>query len=98
MNVTDLIAPYWGLIIGLAFVAAVFALNLLVYRHRWQSYPTMAHYLAQHPDCNKAGGVTCNRCGQKAAALRVGSRGHIYRCTWCDVDLYRIDASARDQG
>ena len=88
-----LIGPYKGLIIGFGVLAAVLLLNLLIYRRRWQSYPTQAQYLAAHPACNQAGGITCHRCGQKAARLGVPGRGRIYRCSWCDTELYRSSAA-----
>jgi hypothetical protein len=36
-------------------------------------------------------GVVCDKCGQKASGMAVAHAGRIYRCTWCDTDLYRID-------
>lgn len=89
----DLIGPYKGLIIGFCALAAVLLLNLLIYRQRWKSYPTQAQYLAANPNCHKAGGITCHRCGQKPAQLGVGGRGKIYRCSWCETELFRIDAA-----
>jgi DNA-directed RNA polymerase subunit RPC12/RpoP len=85
------LCPYSGYIIGVAALAAVLLLNQLIYRHRWNSYPTLTQYLAAHPECNKAEGVVCDRCGTKVARVGVSGRGRIYRCTWCETELYRID-------
>jgi hypothetical protein len=82
---------YHGLAIGFAVLAAVLLANQLIYRLGWTSYPTREAYLAAHPGCDAADGVVCSKCGQKASGMTVAHAGRIFRCTWCDTDLYRID-------
>ena len=91
LDFKDILGPYTGYVVGGAGLAAVLLLNQLIYRYRWKSYPTEIQYLAAHPECKKADGAVCNRCGRKPARLGVSGRGHIYRCTWCEDELYRID-------
>jgi hypothetical protein len=93
-----LLDPYSGYIIGFGALAAVLVLNQLIFRNRWKSYPTLAQYLAAHPECNRASGVVCDRCGTKAARAGVSGRGSIYRCTWCDSELYRVDRGVEHEG
>ena len=40
----------------------------------------------------------CDRCGTKAARAGVSGRGSIYRCTWCDSELYRVDRGVEHEG
>jgi hypothetical protein len=80
-----------GLIIGFAALAGVLFLNQLIYRRRWTSYPSREDYLAAHPGCATGDGVVCAKCRQKAVSMPVRSAGRIYRCTWCDTELYRVD-------
>ena len=87
----DFISWYGGYIFGFATLAAILFLNLLIYRHRWKSYPTLEEYLAAHPECDRVPDVLCSRCGTKAAGAGVVGRGCIYRCTWCETELYRVD-------
>jgi hypothetical protein len=82
---------YHGLIIGFAVLALVLLLNQLIYRRGWKSYPTREDYLAAHPSCATVGGVVCAKCRQKTASMPVRGSGRIFRCTWCDTDLYRVD-------
>jgi hypothetical protein len=82
---------YHGLIIGFAVLAAVLFLNQLIYRRRWTSYPTREQYLAAHPGCDTVDGIVCDTCRRKAMVGPVPSMGRIYRCGWCDTELYRID-------
>lgn len=86
-RLADFLDPYWGIMIGVAVLAGVLLLNQLIFRHRWKSYQTRAQYLAANP----TGEDACNTCGQKPARLRVSGRGYIYRCTWCETELYRVD-------
>ena len=90
-HLLDGIGPYKGIILGILVLAAVLLLNQLIYRRRWKSYPSRAQYLAAHPECNKADGTTCYRCGAKSLHLGVRGRGQVHRCSWCEIDLYRID-------
>ena len=83
--------PYTGYIVAAAGFAAILLLNQWIYRRRWQSYPTLAQYLAAHPHCDAAKGVLCFRCGTKAARIGVRGRGSVFRCTSCETELYRID-------
>lgn len=82
---------YHGLIIGFAALGAVLLFNQWIYRRRWKSYPSLDDYLAAHPGCRTSDGVVCNACRRKALVAPVPSRGRIYRCGWCDSELYRID-------
>jgi hypothetical protein len=96
-HILDGLAPYQGIILGVLFLAAVLFLNQVIYRRRWKSYPTRAQYLAAHPECNKADGTSCHRCGTKSLHLGVRGKGQLHRCSWCEIDLYRIDR-AEDGG
>ncbi|MCP3386833.1 MULTISPECIES: hypothetical protein [unclassified Bradyrhizobium] len=87
-----LLDQYQGLIIGFAVLALVLLANLLIYRRNWTSYPTRAAYLAAHPGCDTADGIVCAKCRQKAASMAVPPVGRLYRCTWCDAELYRVDS------
>ncbi|QPF91418.1 hypothetical protein [Bradyrhizobium commune] len=87
----EFVDRYHGLIIGFAALAAVLLLNQLIYRRSWTSYPTREDYLAAHPGCATADGVVCDRCRQKASSMPVKGAGRIYRCAWCETDLYRVD-------
>ena len=82
---------YYGLAIGFAVLASVLLANQLIYRRGWTSYRTREAYLAAHPGCETADGVICSECGQKAASMPVRGSGRIFRCAWCDTDLYRVD-------
>jgi hypothetical protein len=82
---------YHGWALGFAVLASVLLANQLIYRHGWTSYRTREAYLAAHPGCETADGVICSECGQKAASMPVQGRGRIFRCAWCDTDLYRVD-------
>jgi hypothetical protein len=66
-------------------------LNQWTFRSRWKSYPTQAEYLATHPHSNRAGGVVCHDCGTTALRAGVSGRGGLYRCSWCETELFRID-------
>ncbi|CCE11487.1 hypothetical protein BRAS3843_700001 [Bradyrhizobium sp. STM 3843] len=89
--VLEFLDRYHGWIVGFAALAAVLLLNQLIYRRRWKSYPTLEQYLATHPGCHEAEGVVCSRCRRKALGARVINAGRIYRCAWCETELYRID-------
>lgn len=82
---------YHGLIIGFAVLALVLLANQLIYRRFWTSYPTREAYLAAHPGCDTMDGVVCATCRRKSVGMTVPRAGRIYRCTWCDTDLYRLD-------
>jgi hypothetical protein len=84
--------PYTGYIVGVAALVAVLLLNQLVFRHRWRSYPTREEYLSVHPDCDRTPDILCTRCGSKAASAGVLGRGWVWRCTWCETELFRDDA------
>lgn len=84
---------YHGLIIGFAVLALVLLANQLIYRRFWTSYPTREAYLAAHPGCETADGIVCATCRQKALEGPVAGRGRIYRCGWCETELYRVDKS-----
>ncbi|TYM00378.1 hypothetical protein FXB40_00600 [Bradyrhizobium rifense] len=86
-----LLDQYHGLIIGFAVLALVLPANLLIYRRNWTSYPTREAYLAAHPGCDTVDGIVCAKCRQKAASMAVPHAGRLYRCTWCDTELYRVD-------
>jgi hypothetical protein len=86
-----LLNQYQGLIIGFAVLALVLLANLLIYRRNWTSYPTREAYLAAHPGCDAVDGVVCAKCRQKAASMSVPHAGRLYRCTWCDTELCRMD-------
>jgi hypothetical protein len=98
VHLRELVEPYSGYIIGAGALAAILLLNQMIFRHRWKSYPTLAQYLAAHPRCNGAEGVVCDRCGTKAARAGVSGRGDVYRCSWCDVELFRIDRKVEGGG
>ena len=87
----ELVEPYRGYLIGAGAFGAILLLNQVIFRRYWKSYPTLAQYLAAHPQCDKAGGVVCDSCGTKALRAGVSGRGDIYRCSWCEVELFRID-------
>ncbi|MDD1519564.1 hypothetical protein DCG74_07385 [Bradyrhizobium sp. WBAH42] len=82
---------YHGLIIGFAALALVLLFNQFASRRRWTSYPSREDYLAAHPGCATAEGVVCATCRRKALVAPVAGRGRIYRCGWCDSELYRVD-------
>jgi hypothetical protein len=82
---------YHGLIIGFAVLALVLVANQLIFRRFWTSYPTREAYLAAHPGCDTANGIVCATCRQKASEGPVAGRGRIYRCGWCETELYRVD-------
>jgi hypothetical protein len=83
-----------GYVVSLGALGAVILLNLLVFRHQWKSYPTLAEYIAAHRDCDRADGAVCHRCKRTPARMRVIGRGRLYRCTWCETELYRVDRDA----
>jgi hypothetical protein len=91
LPLVDFIDRYQGLIIGFAVLALVLLLNQVVYRLFWTSYPSREDYLAAHPGCAGTEGVLCATCRQKAASMPVQGSGRIFRCTWCDTDLFRVD-------
>jgi hypothetical protein len=82
---------YHGLFIGFALLGAVLLFNQLVYSRRWKSYPTLKQYLAAHPGCDTIDGVVCDICRRKALGMNVPGSGRIYRCGWCETELYRVD-------
>ena len=90
--------PYIGFVIGAAALGAVLVLNQVIYRWQWKAYPTLARYLAAHPECDKPQSVVCDHCGTGAAGMGVSGRGRIYRCTWCETELYRVDRDAGGDG
>ena len=90
--VSDIIMPPLGLLIGKVDFSSLF-LNI-----SGTSYPTLAQYSADHPDCIRGGGVVCHKCGTKAARAGVSGRGDIYRCSWCEDELFRIDHKVEGEG
>lgn len=82
---------YHGLIIGFAALGAVLLVDQWIYRRSWKSCPSLDDYLAAHPGCRTPDGVVCNACPSKALVAPVARMGRIYRCGWCDTELYRID-------
>ena len=90
-SIYTILDQYGGLILGFAVLAAVLLLNQALFRRRWTSYPTREQYLAAHPECAKAGAIACHRCGQPATAAGVVGAGRIYRCAWCERELFRVD-------
>jgi hypothetical protein len=84
-------SPWMGYIVGFGALAAVLLLNQWIFSRRWKSYPTAAEYLAAHPESRKAGDIVCYRCGNRPARMGVRGRGSLYRCTWCEDELYRVD-------
>jgi hypothetical protein len=90
-GLVELPDQYHGYVVGFAALVAVLLFNQLVYRRCWKSYPTLEEYLTAHPGCDTTGGIVCSRCRQRAAGGAVMGTGRIYRCTWCDTELYRID-------
>ncbi|SFN79316.1 hypothetical protein SAMN05216330_101577 [Bradyrhizobium sp. Ghvi] len=82
---------YHGLIIGFGVLGLVLLFNQFIYRRYWTSYPTREAYIAAHPGCHTADGIVCATCGQKALTGPVAGKGRIYRCDWCDNELYRVD-------
>lgn len=85
------LGAYSGYVIAAGAPAAVLLLNQVIFHHRWKSYPTLAQYSAAHPNCIRAEGVVCHGCGTKGARADVSGRGDIYRCSWCETELFRID-------
>jgi hypothetical protein len=80
-----------GWVIGFGALAAVLVLNQWIFRRRWTSYPTAAEYVKAHPGSRKAGEIVCHRCAGKPASLAVGDKGRLYRCAFCETELYRVD-------
>lgn len=87
----DQASLFTGYAVGIGGLAAILFLNQLIFRRRWTSYPTAAEYLSAHPGCRKAGDIVCHRCGKKPARMGVSGRGSLYRCTWCEDELFRVD-------
>lgn len=87
----ETIDQYHGYIIGFAALAAILLLNQLIYRRSWTSYPTVDEYLRAHPGCDTMKGIVCSKCWQRASGGPVIGAGRLYRCAWCDTELYRID-------
>src|SRR5215471_4469270 len=87
----ELLDQYHGWIVGFAALGTVLLFNQVIFRRSWTSYPTLDEYLAAHPACDTTEGVVCSRCGQRALGGGVIGAGRIYRCSWCDTELYRID-------
>jgi hypothetical protein len=84
-------SPWLGYIVGFGALGAVLLLNQWIFQRRWKSYPTAEQYLAAHPGCRKAGDIVCHRCNGKALSLAVRGRGRLYRCAFCEDELYRVD-------
>jgi hypothetical protein len=85
-----------GYILSAAVFGAVLLFNQWTFRSRWKSYPTQAEYLTAHPHSNRAGGVVCHDCGTKALRAGVSGRGGLYRCSWCETELFRVDRADRE--
>jgi len=87
----------WHLYVGLAISAAalggVLALNQAIYKRRWNKYPTAADYVAAHPKCLKDGKPACYRCGGKPLPIRVRGKGRVFRCSHCEDEVFREDAT-----
>lgn len=84
-------SPLTGYIVGFGALAAVVLLNQWIFSRRWKSYPTAEQYQSAHPASRKAGEIVCHQCGGKPASLTVGGRGRLYRCAFCETELYRVD-------
>jgi len=83
-----------GYIIGFGVLAGVLLLNQWIFRRRWTSYPTAEAYLAAHPQARQGGGIVCHQCRGKPASMAVGDKGRLYRCAFCETELYRVDRGA----
>ncbi|HEY4031270.1 MAG TPA: hypothetical protein VGM25_13050 [Caulobacteraceae bacterium] len=80
-----------GYILGFGVLAAVLLLNRWVFRRNWRSYPTAAEYLAAHPGARNAGEIVCHTCKGKPASLGLRDKDRLYRCAFCETELYRVD-------
>ena len=95
-HLADIFSLYMGIILSIMALAALLLLNQVILGALWQFYPTRAQYLAAHPDCDGAGGITCNRCGAEATYHGVRGKGTIYRCNGCETELFRVDSDECD--
>lgn len=88
-----------GLMVGLAFVGAALVVVYLQLadmrkaRRFWASMPTLADYLAQHPDCRTDNGVKCTNCSsagvkEKGLTSEQDAR-RTFVCSHCGAVLYR---------
>jgi hypothetical protein len=59
------LGPYSGYLIAAGTFGAILLLNQLIFRHCWESYPTLAQYSADHPDCIRAGALSATSAGRK---------------------------------
>ena len=90
----EVLDQYHGLFIGFAALGAVVLFNQLFFARNWKSYPTLTQYLAAHPGCDTADGVVCDTCRSKAMGMNVPGSGRIFRCAFCETELYRVDSGA----
>ncbi|MDD5249114.1 MAG: hypothetical protein PHY45_09020 [Rhodocyclaceae bacterium] len=88
-----------GLMVGLAFIGATLVVVYLQFadvrkaRGVWASIPTLADYVAQHPDCKTDHGITCANCRsgslkEKGLASEQDAR-RTFTCSHCEAVLYR---------
>jgi hypothetical protein len=95
-SVAHLLEPlraYSGYILSAGVFGAILFINQLTFRARWETYPTQAEYLTAHPHSNRIGGIVCHDCGTKALRGGVSGKGSIYRCSWCETELFRVDGA-----
>jgi hypothetical protein len=71
------LGPYTGYIVGGTGLAAVLLLNQLIFRQRWKSYPTLAQYLAAHPECNRPRALSAAIAGRWSQNRRQRKRQHL---------------------
>ena len=83
--------PYIGYIVAFAGLASILLVNQLIYKSRWKNYPTRQQYLAANPGCYRADGILCNRCDRPVLPIRVSGKGIVFRCSWCEDELFRVD-------
>jgi hypothetical protein len=84
--------PSWtGYIVGFGALSGVLLLNQWIFQRRWKSYPTAEQYLAAHPGSRKGGDIVCHQCKGEASSLAVRGRDRLYRCAFCETELYRVD-------
>jgi hypothetical protein len=90
MHLIDWLRHYAGYLIGAALLGAVILLNHLSFRRQWSSYPTLTEYRRAHPASVTADGARCHRCGSTPFRIRVGARGEVFRCSFCELPIYRV--------
>ena len=86
------------LILGVALAVGLCCLPWALHtrsaqRHQWLALPLLPAYVAQHPACRTARGLTCYQCGSPNIHDRglegpYASRREVI-CHHCDTILYR---------